>query len=59
MAEACIFLAENYNSDEPINVGTGKEISIKKDFAKLVKKTVNLVKYVLIKLNRMESTENY
>ena len=40
MAEACIFLAENYNSEDPINVGTGKEISIK-DFAKLVKKTVN------------------
>ena len=36
MAEACVFLAENYSSIDPINIGTGKEISIK-DFAKLVK----------------------
>ena len=40
MAEACVFLAENYSSIDPINIGTGKEISIK-DFAKLVQKTVN------------------
>ncbi len=35
----CIFLSENYSSDEPINVGTGKETSIK-DFAELIKKIV-------------------
>ncbi|MBD23069.1 MAG: GDP-fucose synthetase [Alphaproteobacteria bacterium] len=40
MAEACIFLAESYNSNEPINVGTGKEISIK-EFAQLIKKTTS------------------
>ena len=39
LANACIFLAENYSSEEPINVGTGKEISIK-DFALLIKKIV-------------------
>ena len=39
LANACIFLAENYSSEEPINVGTGKEISIK-DFAQLIKKIV-------------------
>ena len=40
MAEACVFLAENYSSIDPINIGTGKEISIK-EFAKLIQKTVN------------------
>ena len=40
LADACIFLAENYSSEEPINVGTGKEISIK-DFAELIKNIVD------------------
>ncbi len=39
LAKACIFLAEHYSSDFPINVGTGEEISIK-DFAELIKKIV-------------------
>ena len=39
LANACIFLSENYSSDEPINVGTGMETSIK-DFAELIKKIV-------------------
>ena len=29
LAEACIFLMNNYNSSEPINVGTGIDITIK------------------------------
>ena len=28
LADACVFLAKNYNSQEPINVGSGEEISI-------------------------------
>ncbi|MDR1329717.1 MAG: GDP-L-fucose synthase [Oscillospiraceae bacterium] len=28
MADACVFLMENYNSDDTINVGTGQELSI-------------------------------
>ena len=32
LADACIFLSKNYSSYEIINVGTGKEISIR-DFA--------------------------
>ena len=39
LADACIFLAKHYNSIQPINVGSGIEISIK-DFAFLVKETV-------------------
>jgi GDP-L-fucose synthase len=29
LAEACLYLMENYNDSEIINVGTGKDISIK------------------------------
>lgn len=39
LADACIFLAENYNSEKIINVGSNDEISIKK-FAQLLKKIV-------------------
>lgn len=29
MADACVFLAKNHHSSDPINIGTGNEISIK------------------------------
>lgn len=39
MAQFCIFAMNNYDSSEIINIGTGKEITIK-DFAKLVAEIV-------------------
>ena len=39
MAEACIFLMQHYNDEGLVNVGTGKDISIK-DLALLIKKIV-------------------
>jgi GDP-L-fucose synthase len=39
LAEACLFLMENYNDSEIINIGVGKDISIK-DLATLVQKIV-------------------
>jgi len=39
LAKACVFLLENYNEKETINVGTGEDISIK-DLALLVKEIV-------------------
>ncbi len=39
MAEACIFLMENYNEEGCVNVGTGKDLSIK-DLAMLIKDIV-------------------
>lgn len=39
MADACIFLMDNYNGEGLINVGTGKDISIK-DLALLIKEIV-------------------
>jgi GDP-L-fucose synthase len=37
LAEACLFLMEHYDESEPVNVGTGTDISIK-DLAHLLKK---------------------
>ncbi|MCB2289994.1 GDP-L-fucose synthase [Clostridium sp. CS001] len=39
MADACVFLMENYDGEEHVNVGTGKEISIK-ELAEMVKGVV-------------------
>lgn len=39
LADACLFLIENYSSSEPINIGTGKDISIA-EFARLVADSV-------------------
>jgi len=39
MADACVFLMENYNGNDFFNVGTGKEITIKK-LAEMIKEVV-------------------
>jgi GDP-L-fucose synthase len=39
LADALIFLMENYDGNEPINVGTGKDITIA-DLAEMIKETV-------------------
>ncbi|MGH4119467.1 GDP-L-fucose synthase family protein [Clostridium sp.] len=39
MADACVFLMENYDGEEHVNVGTGNEVSIG-ELAELVKKVV-------------------
>ena len=39
LADACVFLMENYNSNEIINVGAGKEITIE-ELALLIKEVV-------------------
>lgn len=39
MADACVFLLENYDGEQHVNIGTGKEISIKQ-LADAVKKVV-------------------
>lgn len=39
LADACVFLMNNYSEEEHINIGTGQEISIL-ELAKLVSKTV-------------------
>jgi len=39
MADACVYLLENYDGEEHVNIGTGKELTIK-SLAELVKDTV-------------------
>ncbi len=39
MADACVYLLENYSGEEHVNIGTGKEIAIK-DLAQIVRETV-------------------
>jgi GDP-L-fucose synthase len=39
MADACVFLMENYDGEEHVNVGTGKEVSIG-ELAEMVKEVV-------------------
>lgn len=39
MADACVFLMENYDGDDFFNVGTGKEITIK-ELAEMIKEVV-------------------
>ncbi|MBR4208467.1 MAG: GDP-L-fucose synthase [Lachnospiraceae bacterium] len=39
MADACVFILENYDGEEHVNIGTGKELTIK-ELADLIKKTV-------------------
>ena len=39
MADACVFLLENYSGERHVNIGTGKEVTIKQ-LAELVKETV-------------------
>ncbi|MCD4694384.1 GDP-L-fucose synthase [bacterium] len=39
LADACIFLMNNYNKNEPINIGFGKDMTIK-DLAKIIKEDI-------------------
>lgn len=39
MADACVYLMQNYNGQQHVNIGTGVDLSIK-DLALLIKKTV-------------------
>ncbi|MDY2698800.1 MAG: GDP-L-fucose synthase [Lachnospiraceae bacterium] len=39
MADACVFLLENYDGEQHVNIGTGKEVTIKQ-LAETVKKVV-------------------
>ena len=39
LADACLFLMENYDGAQHVNVGSGKDVSIK-ELAELIRKTV-------------------
>lgn len=55
MADACIFLMNNYSGQKTINIGTGKEISIK-NLAILIKNIVNYKGKLVFNTNMKDGT---
>ena len=55
LADASLYLLENYDGDRPINVGTGEEIAIR-DLASLIKATVGFQGKVNWDLSRPDGT---
>jgi GDP-L-fucose synthase len=55
LAEACLFLMNNYDSSEIINIGTGEDISIK-ELANLVKNTIGYAGEILWDSSKPDGT---
>jgi GDP-L-fucose synthase len=55
LADACVFLMENYDSEEIINVGTGKDISIG-ELAKLVAEIIGFQGNIVYDLSKPDGT---
>ncbi len=55
LADACIFLMNNYSGDETVNLGTGKELSIK-DLTTLVAKVIGYNGVVKWDLSKPDGT---
>jgi GDP-L-fucose synthase len=54
-ADACLFLIDNYNSSDIINIGTGKDISIK-DLAYLIKNIIGFKGEIIFDKNKPNGT---
>jgi GDP-L-fucose synthase len=55
MAEACVFLMQNYDNKGFVNIGSGEEISIK-DLAYLVKKIVGYTGNIVFDITKPDGT---
>lgn len=55
MADACIFLMENYNGEEHVNIGTGEEVSIKR-LAETVKEIIGYKGQLLFNSDKPDGT---
>ncbi|WP_459478699.1 GDP-L-fucose synthase family protein [Clostridium saccharoperbutylacetonicum] len=55
MADACIFIMNNYNEEEHVNLGTGEEISIK-DLALLIKDVLGYNGEIVFDTNMKDGT---
>jgi len=55
LAEACLFLLQNYSDGQHINVGTGSDISIA-EFSKLIKKIVGFEGDITFETDRPDGT---
>lgn len=55
LADACVFLMENYDGDEHINVGSGEEVSIK-ELAEMIKKSVSFEGDLIFDIDKPDGT---
>ncbi|WP_024615536.1 GDP-L-fucose synthase [Clostridium sp. Ade.TY] len=55
MADACVFLMENYNGEQHVNIGTGVEVSIR-ELAETIKEVVGFKGYLVFNTNMPDGT---
>lgn len=55
MADACIFLMENYNGEQHVNIGTGEEVSIR-ELAETIKEVVGYEGELVFNTNMPDGT---
>lgn len=55
MADACVFLMENYNGEQHVNIGTGEEVSIRQ-LAETVKEAVGFEGKLVFNINMPDGT---
>ena len=55
MADACVFLMENYNGEQHVNIGTGEEVSIKQ-LAETVKEVIGFKGEIVFNANMPDGT---
>src|SRR5690606_6323249 len=55
LADACVFVMQHYSGEEPLNVGTGEDISIA-DFARLIAETVGYRGEIVFDPSRPDGT---
>lgn len=55
LADACVYLMNNYNSSEIVNIGTGEDLTIK-DLAHLVKEVVGFNGDIYFNTNKLDGT---
>lgn len=55
MAEACVFLMQNYDGNEPVNIGSGKEISIR-ELAEIIRDVVGFKGEIVFDTTKPDGT---
>ncbi|SHI88473.1 GDP-L-fucose synthase [Flavobacterium haoranii] len=55
LAEACVFLMQNYNDAETVNIGTGEDVTIK-ELAETIKKTVGFAGELVFDATKPDGT---
>ncbi|MEZ4786919.1 MAG: GDP-L-fucose synthase [Flavobacterium haoranii] len=55
LAEACVFLMQNYNDAETVNIGTGEDVTIK-ELAETIKKTVGFEGELVFDITKPDGT---